>query len=87
MDEITFRFLIAMVASNKLDMKLIDVVTAYLYGLLEKDIYMKFLEGYKIIDNIKHQHLFPIKLQRSLYGIRESMQIWYNWPSDYLIKE
>ena len=43
MDGLTFRFLIAMVASNKLDMQLMDVVTAYQYELLEKDIYMKTL--------------------------------------------
>ena len=69
MDGITFRFLIAMAASNKLDMQLMDVVTAYLYGLLEKDIYMKIPEGYKITDNTK-QHLYSIKLQRSLYGLK-----------------
>ena len=40
MDGITFRFLIAMAASNKLDMQLMDVITAYLYGLLENDIYI-----------------------------------------------
>lgn len=39
MDGITFRFLIGMAVSNKLDMQLMDVVTSYLYGLLEKEIY------------------------------------------------
>ena len=53
MDGITFRFFIATAANNKLDMQLMDVVTAYLYGLLEKDIYMKNPEKYKITDNTK----------------------------------
>ena len=70
MDGITFRFLIAMAASNKLDMQLMDVVTAYLYGLLENDIYMKIPEGYKITDNTKQQSLYSIKLQRSHYGLK-----------------
>ena len=41
MDVITFRFLITLVASNKLDMQLIDVIKVYLYRLFEKDIYLK----------------------------------------------
>ena len=70
MDGITFRFLIAMAVSNKLDMQLMDVVTTFLYGLLEKDIYMKITEEYKIIENTKQQHLYFIKLQRYLYGLK-----------------
>ena len=70
MDGITFRFFIATAANNKLDMQLMDVVTVYLYGLLEKDIYMKIPEGYKITENTKQQHLYSIKLQRSLYGLK-----------------
>ena len=52
-DGVAFRFFIAMAASNKLDMQLMDVITAYLYGLFEKDIYMKIPEGYKITENTK----------------------------------
>ena len=41
MDIITFRFLISLSVSEGLDMHLMDVVTAYLYGMLKNDIYMK----------------------------------------------
>jgi hypothetical protein len=44
-DAITFRFLISLVVTESLDMRLMDVVTAYLYGLLDNDIYMKISEG------------------------------------------
>ena len=47
MDAITFRFLISLVVYKSLDMRLMDVVTAYLYGSLDSDIYMKIREGYK----------------------------------------
>ncbi|KAM1628851.1 hypothetical protein ACFX2K_017216 [Malus domestica] len=40
-DVITFRYLISLVVSEKLDMQLMDVVTAYLYGDLDTEIYMK----------------------------------------------
>ena len=86
-DRITFRFLIAIAANNKLNMQLMDVVIAYLYGLLEKNIYMKISKGYKIIDNTKQRHLYSIKLQRSLYGLKQSGRMWYNRLSDYLIKK
>ena len=38
MDAITFRFLISLVTKENLDMRLMDVVTAYLYGSLDNDI-------------------------------------------------
>ena len=40
MDAITFRFLISLVVTESLDMRLMDVVTAYLYGTLDSDIYI-----------------------------------------------
>ena len=47
-DAITFRFFISLVAKETLDMRLMDIVTAYLYGSLDNDIYMKILETYKM---------------------------------------
>ena len=44
MDAITFRFFISLVEKENLDMRLMDVVTTYLYGSLDNDIYMKILE-------------------------------------------
>ena len=43
-DVITFRYLISLVVSEKLNMQLMDVVTAYLYGDLDTKIYMKVPE-------------------------------------------
>ena len=48
MDTITFRFLISMVVSERFEMRLMDVVTAYLYGSLDSDIYIKIHERYKM---------------------------------------
>ena len=63
MDTITFRFLISMAISKRLEMRLMDVVTAYLYGSLDFDIHMKILEGYKMPEVYTLRNLFLIKLQ------------------------
>ena len=67
MDTITFCFLIGMVVSERLEMHLMNVVTAYLYGSLDSDIHMKISEGYKIPKTYTPRNLFSIKLQKSLY--------------------
>jgi len=48
MDAITFRYLINLTVSKNLKIRLMDVFTAYLYGLLDSDIYMKISEEFKI---------------------------------------
>ena len=48
MGAITFRFLISLTVSKGLDMSLMDVITAYLYGSMDNDIYMKIPEGFKL---------------------------------------
>ena len=70
MDTITFRFLISMTVSERLEIRLMDVVTAYLYSLLNFDIYMKIPERYKMPEAYTPRNLFLIKLQRSLYGLK-----------------
>ena len=89
MDTITFRFLISLAISERLEMHLMDVVTAYLYGSLDSDIYMKIPEGFRMPDayNSRPCNLYSIKLQRSLYGLKQSRHMWYNRLSEYLVKE
>jgi len=47
MSGIIFRYLISLAVQKDLSMHLMDVVTAYLYGSLDSDIYMKVSEGFK----------------------------------------
>ena len=84
---ITFRFLISLVIFENLEMRLMDIVTAYLYSSLDSDIYMKILEGFKMPDACTPRNLFSIKLQRSLYGLKQPGRMWYQRLSEYLIKE
>ena len=89
MDATTFRYLIYLAVSKGLDMQLMDVVTTYLYGSIDTNVYMKILEGFKLPEgmNSKPRSMYLIKLQRSLYGLKQSGRMWYNRFSQYLLKE
>ena len=86
MDGITFRFILGMASKEKLQTRLMDVVTAYLYESLDSDIFMKIPEGLKMDEFKKPRHIYSIKLQRSLYGLKQSDRMWYNRLSRYLQK-
>ena len=89
MDEITFRFLINLTVFEGLDIRLMDITTTYLYESIDNDIYMKIPKGFKLpeTNNIKPRNMCSIKLQRSLYGLKQSGHMWYNRLSEYLLKE
>ena len=66
MDAITFRYLISLVVQEKLDMRLMNIVTAYLYGSLESEISMKIPEGFKILEAYKSSlEIYSIRLQNT----------------------
>ena len=69
-----------MAANMNLDMQLMDVVTAYLYWPLDSHIYMNIPDGFKIpeIKENENRNMYSIKLQRSLYGLKQSGWMWYN---------
>ena len=60
MDITTFRYLISLAVSQNLEMRLMDVVTAYLYGDLDIEIHMKILKGFPL----------PEAKPRSTYSIQ-----------------
>ena len=89
MDTITFHFLISLAIYEELYMHLMDVITTYLYGSIDNDIYMKISEGLRLpeTNNTKPRSMCSIKLQRPLYGLQISGRMWYNRLSEYLLKE
>ncbi|GKE94065.1 retrovirus-related pol polyprotein from transposon TNT 1-94, partial [Tanacetum coccineum] len=89
MDAITFRYLISLAVSRNLEMRLMDVVTAYLYGSIDNDMYMKIPKGFRIPESLssKPKEIYSIKLQRSLYGLKQYGRMCYNCLIDYLISK
>ena len=88
-DATTFRFLISLAVCEKLEMRLMDVITAYLYGSVDNDIYMKIPEGLQLPDRYDSnpRELYSIKLQRSLYDLKQAGRMWYNRLTEYLLKQ
>ena len=88
-DATTFRFLISLAVCEKLEMRLMDVITAYLYGSLDNDIYMKIPEGLQLPDRYDSnpREFYSIRLQRSLYGLKQAGRMWYNRLTEYLLKQ
>ena len=74
MDAITFHFLISLTVSQEMNMHFMDVITTYLYGFMDNDVYMEILEGFKLPEenNTKPCSMNLIKLQRSLYRLKQS---------------
>jgi hypothetical protein len=68
--QVTFRTMLSVANEKKMLVKHIDVKTAYLYGELEEEIFMKQPLGY-IKDNF-----LVCKLKRSIYGLKQAAKIW-----------
>ena len=83
MNSITFRYLISLAAQKGLSMHLMDVVTAYLYGSLDSDIYMKVYKGLNILNKNHSRNMYCVKLHKSLYGLKQSVRMWYNQLKEF----
>jgi hypothetical protein len=62
-----------------------DVVTTYLYGLLDLDIYMKVHDGISVPNNGKSCNMFCVKLTKSIYGLKQSGGMWSNQLKEFLM--
>jgi hypothetical protein len=47
-----------------------DIVTAYLYGSLDSDIYMKVPNGVFVLDANVERNIYCVKLNKSLYDLK-----------------
>jgi len=88
-DVIIFQYLISPTTHERLDMCLMDVVTTYLYRSVDNDVYIKIHERFQMPEayNSNPQKVYSIKLQRSLYGLKQLESMWYNHLSEYLLRE
>ncbi len=77
----TIRTLLALVAMFDLECEQMDVITAFLNGDLDQEIYMLIPEGLRTPEN----EGMVCKLQKSLYGLKQSPRQWYAKIHDFLV--
>src|ERR1051325_4571807 len=68
---------------------MMDVVTTGLYSSLDSEIYMKLPERFNVPNahNSESRENYSVKLNKSLYGMKQSGRMWYNRLSEYLLRE
>jgi len=77
-NDITFRLLILAMMFNRLDAKIVDVETAFLYGTLEEEIYMECPPGMgEVIDDCREIEDSILLLRQCIYGLVQAARQYY----------
>uniref|UniRef100_A0A1B6C2D3 Integrase catalytic domain-containing protein n=2 Tax=Clastoptera arizonana TaxID=38151 RepID=A0A1B6C2D3_9HEMI len=76
-DGSTLRVLFAIAAKENLQIQTFDVKTAFLYGEIEEEIYMKIPEGFEEEGKI-------CKLNKALYGLKQAPSKWNKKLTSFL---
>jgi hypothetical protein len=87
MNRITFQYLISLTIQKYLSLQLMDVVTAYLYGSLDSDIYIKVPDENFVPNTNTNCNTYCVKLFKSSYGLKQSRRMWYNRLKEFLINK
>jgi hypothetical protein len=64
-----------------------NVVTGYLYGLLDSYIYMKDPDEIPVPNMYANRNMYYVKLVKSLYGLKQSARMWYNRLKEFLLNK
>ena len=84
----TLRFLLAYAAAHNWPVHQMDVVTAFLYGLMEgPDVYVKLPPGYPIPPHLRHLPPEKLmgKLKKALYGIKQAPRLWNDTIDKFML--
>jgi hypothetical protein len=76
----SIRTLLAFAAERKMMIHQMDVVTAFLNGILEEEIYMEQPEGY----TKPGEEDLVCKLKKSLYGLKQAPRCWNRAFTEYM---
>jgi histone deacetylase 1/2 len=76
----TVRLVLTLAVSRGWFLRQVDVSNAFLHGFLDEDVYMHQPPGF---EDATHPS-FVCKLQKSIYGLKQSPRAWYSRLSDKL---
>jgi hypothetical protein len=48
---------------------------------------MKVPDGLRVLDAKSNRNMYNVKLQRALYGFKQSRRMWYNWLGEFLLEK
>ncbi|GKE26046.1 retrotransposon protein, putative, unclassified, partial [Tanacetum coccineum] len=77
------RIFIAFVAYMNMVVYQMDVKTAFLNGILHKEVHVSQPDGFVDPDNPNHMY----KLKKALYGLKQAPRAWYNLLLSFLLSE
>ena len=77
----SIRVLLAFGLQNDMIIHQIDVITAFLNGKLQEDIYMQQPAGYEV----PGKETLVCKLKKALYGLKQSPRCWNKSFQDFLL--
>ena len=84
-NDVTYRLVLLNWLINDWDSQVIDVETAFLYGNLEEEIYLKCPEGLSEVQNIEEGDCLLLK--KSIYGLVQAARQWWKLFVEYLTKQ
>ena len=79
----SIRCIMQLAAQYGLELHQMDVKTAYLHADIDTDIYMEQAEGFEVYD--KYDKKLVYKLNKSIYGLKQSGRNWNNLLHEFLI--
>ena len=77
------RMVLAIAAHNKWYVHKMDVISTFLNGYLEEEVYVRQPPGYEV----DGQEDKVYRLKKALYGFKETPKVWYNKIDEYLNSE
>ncbi|XP_060959079.1 uncharacterized mitochondrial protein AtMg00810-like [Cannabis sativa] len=84
---VTFKLLLAISTIQNWHTLQIDINNAFLNGDLNEEVYMVIPPGLSLIDNDSNDSNLVCKLNKSIYGLKQSSRQWYQKLSDALTLE
>ena len=72
------RMLLKLALEMDLEVVTFDVKRAYLNAVLKEDVYVNVPEGFHLTDQDIDRSKYVLKLERALYGLKQSGKAWYD---------